>query len=71
MCTDGLVERREYPLDEGLDKLCRAVQAGPAKAACATLMGVLVGNEAVRDDIALLVFHRKECASGADSGLDR
>lgn len=63
MCTDGLVERREYPLDEGLDRLCKAVQPGPAEAACAAIMAALVGNEDARDDIALLVFHRLLCAS--------
>lgn len=61
MCTDGLVERREYPLDEGLGRLCKSVQAGSATAVCAAVMTALVGNEAVRDDIAVLVFHRLEC----------
>jgi serine phosphatase RsbU (regulator of sigma subunit) len=58
MCTDGLVERREFPLDEGLDRLRKAVQAGPAEAACAAVMAALVGSEEVRDDIAVLTFHR-------------
>ncbi len=58
MCTDGLIERREIPLDEGLDRLCKAVQSGPAEAACAAAMLALVGNEEARDDIALLMFHR-------------
>jgi len=60
MCTDGLVERREYPLDEGLARLCKAVQPGPAEAACAAVLGALVGNEEVRDDIALLMLHRTD-----------
>ena len=72
MCTDGLVERREYPLDEGLDRLCKAVQAGPAEAACAEVMAALVGNSEAGDDIAVLVFHRLLCAgTGDDTGLDR
>jgi phosphoserine phosphatase RsbU/P len=58
MCTDGLIERRESPLDEGLDRLCKAVQAGPAEAICAAAMLALVGNDDVRDDIAVLMFHR-------------
>src|SRR5215469_1834871 len=58
MCTDGLIERRDVPLDEGLERLCKAVQAGPAEAACAAIMSALVGNEEMRDDIAVLVFHR-------------
>lgn len=70
MCTDGLVERREYPLDEGLDRLCKSVQPGSAQATSAAVMAALVGSEAVRDDIAMLVFHRLECAAGA-SDLDQ
>ena len=60
MCTDGLIERRESPLDEGLDRLCKAVHAGPAEVVCANAMLALVGNEEVRDDIAVLMFHRLE-----------
>jgi serine phosphatase RsbU (regulator of sigma subunit) len=72
MCTDGLVERREYPLDEGLDRLCKAVPAGPAEAACAAVMAALVGTEAVRDDIAVLMFHRLHSAKAEDDrGRDR
>jgi putative methionine-R-sulfoxide reductase with GAF domain len=56
--TDGLVERREYPLDEGLARLCRAVTAQAPEAVCASVMGALVGNEPAHDDIALLVLRR-------------
>jgi phosphoserine phosphatase RsbU/P len=65
MCTDGLIERRELPLDEGLTRLCKAVQAGRPEAACAAVMTALVGNEEVRDDIALLMFHRIDRAKAA------
>ena len=41
--TDGLVERREFPLDEGLARLCREVTAEPPDAACASVMGAMVG----------------------------
>ena len=57
--TDGLVERREFPLDEGLARLCRAVMAEPPDAACASVMGAIVGAESVRDDIALLMLRRE------------
>jgi len=59
LCTDGLVERREYPLDDGLARLCRAIPAGPPEAACAAVMLDLVGAEPARDDIALLIFRRQ------------
>ena len=57
--TDGLVERPGEVIDEGLGRLCQAVTAQPAEAACAAVTGALVGSESVRDDIALLMFRRK------------
>jgi phosphoserine phosphatase RsbU/P len=56
--TDGLIERRERSIDDGLDLLCKAVQPQPPDAACAAVMTALVGNEPANDDIALLMFHR-------------
>jgi sigma-B regulation protein RsbU (phosphoserine phosphatase) len=56
--TDGLVERREHPIDQRLDRLCRAVTAQPVDAACAAVMAEMVGNESVHDDIALLMLRR-------------
>jgi serine phosphatase RsbU (regulator of sigma subunit) len=56
--TDGLVERPGEVIDEGLDRLCAAATAQPAEAACATVMGALVGSEPARDDIALLMIRR-------------
>jgi sigma-B regulation protein RsbU (phosphoserine phosphatase) len=53
--TDGLVERREYPIDEGLARLCQAVTAAPPEEVCAAVMGALIGAEAAHDDIALFV----------------
>jgi sigma-B regulation protein RsbU (phosphoserine phosphatase) len=52
--TDGLVERREYPLDEGLARLCGAVTAKAPEEVCASVMAALVGSVPARDDIALL-----------------
>ncbi len=54
--TDGLVERREYPLDEGLARLCAAVTAQAPERICASVMGALVGSVAARDDIALVAL---------------
>jgi phosphoserine phosphatase RsbU/P len=58
--TDGLIERRGEPIDEGLARLCRAVTAQPAEAACAAVMQALVGSEPARDDIALLMVRRQD-----------
>jgi serine phosphatase RsbU (regulator of sigma subunit) len=57
--TDGLVERREYPIDQGLARLCQAVTAQPPEDVCTSVMGALVGAESAHDDIALLAFRRQ------------
>jgi putative methionine-R-sulfoxide reductase with GAF domain len=57
--TDGLVERREFPIDEGLDRLRKAVVAEPPDAACASVMGSLVDADPAPDDIALLMLRRE------------
>jgi serine phosphatase RsbU (regulator of sigma subunit) len=54
--TDGLVERRQYPLDEGLARLCGAVTAQAPEQVCASVMGALVGSAPARDDIALVAL---------------
>jgi serine phosphatase RsbU (regulator of sigma subunit) len=56
--TDGLVERPGEVIDEGLDRLCRTLTAQSPEAACAAVMGAMVGSEPVRDDIALLIIRR-------------
>jgi sigma-B regulation protein RsbU (phosphoserine phosphatase) len=57
--TDGLVERPGEVIDEGLDRLCRAVTAQPPEAAAAAVMAAMVGSEPARDDIALLMIRRQ------------
>jgi sigma-B regulation protein RsbU (phosphoserine phosphatase) len=56
--TDGLVERPGEVIDDGLDRLCQVVTAQSPEAACAAVMGALVGSEPARDDIALLMIRR-------------
>lgn len=58
--TDGLVERPGEVIDEGLDRLCRAVTAQSPEAACATVMSALIGREPARDDIAVLMIRRHD-----------
>lgn len=58
--TDGLIERRDRPIGEGLAALCNAVTAAPLEAACAVVMGDLVGGKPSRDDIALVMLRRAE-----------
>lgn len=57
--TDGLVERRYRPLDDGLRLLCDAAYSGPAESLCSDVMLHLVGDEGVDDDVALLVVRRE------------
>jgi sigma-B regulation protein RsbU (phosphoserine phosphatase) len=54
--TDGLVERRNKPLDDGITLLCETVSPRPPESVCVSVMGALVGSEHLGDDIALLVL---------------
>jgi phosphoserine phosphatase RsbU/P len=64
--TDGLVERPGELIDDGLARLCQAIPAAPPEAACAAVMGAVIGREAARDDIALLMLRRQ--SSDDDDG---
>jgi len=57
--TDGLVERRDRPLDDGLAMLCKTIIAGPPESVCGSAMGALIGNQPCSDDTAILVFRRR------------
>jgi phosphoserine phosphatase RsbU/P len=54
--TDGLVERRDEPVDDGIARLCEAVTPGPPEDVCVSVMQALVGRQYPGDDIALLVL---------------
>jgi serine phosphatase RsbU (regulator of sigma subunit) len=54
--TDGLVERRDELIDDGLNRLCQAVTPGPAEDVCVSAMQAMVGRRSPGDDIALLVL---------------
>jgi serine phosphatase RsbU (regulator of sigma subunit) len=60
--TDGLVERRDSVLDEGLAVLAEAASSAPAGdlgALCDHLIGSLSGAAGgFEDDVALLAFER-------------
>ncbi|GAA1199771.1 hypothetical protein GCM10009675_14600 [Prauserella alba] len=57
--TDGLVERRHRPLDEGLALLRGIVRSGPAESLCSDVMLQLVGTDPTDDDVALLAVRRR------------
>jgi phosphoserine phosphatase RsbU/P len=58
--TDGLVERREDTVEEGLARLCCAMTVGPAENVCAIVMDKLLGGQDPSDDIAVVVLSRDE-----------
>jgi anti-anti-sigma factor len=56
--TDGLVERRDQPIDEGIAHLCAAVAAGDPEAGCAAVMAAMAGQapEAITADMTATMF---------------
>jgi hypothetical protein len=58
--TDGLIERRDRPIDAGLADLLNAVAAVPSETVCSELMTEFVEGQPTADDVALLVVHRTE-----------
>ena len=60
--TDGLVERRGRPLDDGIELLCDSITAGPPDSVCISVMAALVGSSSPSDDTAMLVFRTRPTA---------
>ncbi|MEV4676306.1 GAF domain-containing SpoIIE family protein phosphatase [Actinomadura sp. NPDC049382] len=56
--TDGLIERRDASLNAGIERLRRAVSAGPPEDVGAAVMAALIGREQAEDDVALLIIRR-------------
>jgi anti-sigma regulatory factor (Ser/Thr protein kinase)/putative methionine-R-sulfoxide reductase with GAF domain len=57
MYTDGLVERRALPLNQGIERLARAVEGSATpEAACVRAMAELVPDEGLRDDAAIVAL---------------
>lgn len=56
--TDGLIERRDIPIQTTLARLCESIEPGPPDMICASVMAALIGRDTVRDDVALLTLRR-------------
>jgi putative methionine-R-sulfoxide reductase with GAF domain len=56
--TDGLVERRDRPLDDGIARLSAALTATDPESACASVMAAMAEYSPREDDIALLILRR-------------
>jgi sigma-B regulation protein RsbU (phosphoserine phosphatase) len=67
--TDGLVERRDQPIDQGIAQLRAAVTTADPEAACAAVMAAMAGYSPHTDDIALLIL-RHPPGEPADSEPD-
>jgi sigma-B regulation protein RsbU (phosphoserine phosphatase) len=63
--TDGLVERRDQPIDDSIAHLCSAVAAAEPETACATVMAAMAGDTARSDDTALLMIRRPRIPGGS------
>jgi putative methionine-R-sulfoxide reductase with GAF domain len=56
--TDGLVERRDESITEGLQRLQAAVTATPPNSVCEAVLFKMLGSQSPPDDIALLALRR-------------
>jgi phosphoserine phosphatase RsbU/P len=68
--TDGLVERRDQPIDEGIARLRAAVTTADPEAGCASVMAAMGDYSPHTDDVALLMLRRmpdKAAARAPDS----
>jgi anti-anti-sigma factor len=67
--TDGLVERRDQPIDEGIARLRAAITAQDPEIACVSVMAAMADYSPHTDDIALLMLRRTPDEPGG-SGPD-
>lgn len=58
MYTDGLVERRDRLLTEGIDLLLAEITTDPAEQLCARVTTALLRDQAASDDVAILAVRR-------------
>lgn len=61
--TDGLVERRSESLDDGMERLRRALRPGTAEEACRHLTREML-DHGVHDDVAIVAVRRHEGTGG-------
>jgi len=66
--TDGLVERRDRPLDDGIARLCAAATAADPERACASVMAAMASYVTHTDDVALLMLRRQPDLSTTRAG---
>ncbi|WP_284742639.1 PP2C family protein-serine/threonine phosphatase [Amycolatopsis sp. RTGN1] len=62
--TDGLVERRDRPVDAGMKLLAETLRADEPDRVCAQVMAEMIGSRAAQDDVALLAIRREVVPAG-------
>jgi serine phosphatase RsbU (regulator of sigma subunit)/anti-sigma regulatory factor (Ser/Thr protein kinase) len=64
MYSDGLIERRDASIDDGLSRLCACVGTVPADLTtlAETIVHDLCNGRELRDDVAVLTLHRRDRA---------
>jgi serine phosphatase RsbU (regulator of sigma subunit) len=58
--TDGLIERRDRSIADGIATLLATLTCAPADRMCAATMSALLDNRVASDDIAVLAVHRAD-----------
>jgi phosphoserine phosphatase RsbU/P len=56
--TDGLIERRHEPLDQGFERLRSVVTPDDPEVVCRRVINALIGDSSPEDDVALLALQR-------------
>jgi phosphoserine phosphatase RsbU/P len=62
--TDGLIERRDAPLDVGIERLLRTVRAESPEDVCRHVLRSLFDGDAPQDDVALVAMRRVSTPPG-------
>ncbi len=63
--TDGLVERRDRPVDVGMAQLAATVRAADPERVCAQVMAAMIGSRPAQDDVAVLALRRRAVPAGS------
>jgi phosphoserine phosphatase RsbU/P len=67
--TDGLIERRDLPIDHGIARLADVVVPVDPEVGCASVMTEMSQNSPHSDDVALLMIRRDAAASAVATAL--
>lgn len=66
--TDGLIERRNRPIIDGVEILRTVLTCAPADTMCSTAMAALLNDQAANDDVAVLAVRRTDQTPDGQEG---